>query len=76
MIPRRDVDGKRGKPGKRVLEKFCGVRSEVLLLVEVAATEERIGVHPTCQVDDAHQGVAKRLSTFPGCPSCCAGPSE
>ena len=46
------------------------------MLVEIATTEERIGVHLTCQITDTHESIAKRLSTLPGCLSCCAGPSE
>ena len=46
------------------------------MLVEVATTEEGIGVHLTCQIDDAHESVPKRLSPLPGCLARCAGPSE
>ena len=46
------------------------------MLVEVTTTEERIGVHLTCQIKDAHESIAKCLSTLPGCFPCYAGPSE
>ena len=46
------------------------------MLVEVATTEEGIGVHLTCQINDAHERVPKRLSPLPGCRARCAGPSE